>query len=46
LGAARERLPRYMLPRKIHVLDALPRNGNGKLDRKELARRLAAGEVS
>ncbi len=29
-------LPRYMLPNKIHVVDAFPLNQNGKIDRKAL----------
>lgn len=29
-------LPPYMLPRRIAVLDSLPLNGNGKIDRKAL----------
>jgi len=32
-----ERLPRYMLPREIRQLPSLPRNANGKRDRKALA---------
>jgi D-alanine--poly(phosphoribitol) ligase subunit 1 len=31
-----ERLPYYMIPRKIILLPSLPINGNGKLDRKRL----------
>jgi acyl-CoA synthetase (AMP-forming)/AMP-acid ligase II len=34
-------LPKYMLPRRVHVLDGLPRSGNGKFDRAELRRRCA-----
>ena len=30
-------------PREVHVVDALPRRGIGKLDRKELATRFDAG---
>jgi amino acid adenylation domain-containing protein len=33
---AGQHLPSYMLPRSIHVLDELPLNGNGKIDRKAL----------
>jgi pyochelin synthetase len=32
----RLRLPAYMLPSSIEVVDALPRNENGKIDRKRL----------
>lgn len=31
-------LPKYMLPTKIHKLNLLPKNKNGKIDRKELTR--------
>jgi len=34
-------LPKYMLPTVFHRLDQLPRNPNGKIDRQELAERLA-----
>ncbi|HEY7594356.1 MAG TPA: acyl-CoA ligase (AMP-forming), exosortase A system-associated [Actinophytocola sp.] len=34
-------LPKYMQPRRIEVLDELPRSGNGKFDRTEIRRRLA-----
>ncbi len=33
-------LPAYMAPRTIHVLDAMPLNTNGKIDRKALYRKL------
>ena|GEM_PF-6685522 len=29
-------LPLYMVPRKVKVVEALPINGNGKLDRKRI----------
>ena len=32
----RGRLSSYMLPAKVHVLDALPLNANGKIDRRAL----------
>ncbi|NAS20984.1 AMP-binding protein [Herbidospora sp. NEAU-GS84] len=32
-------LPRYMVPRRFLLADALPRSGNGKFDRAELRRR-------
>jgi acyl-CoA ligase (AMP-forming) (exosortase A-associated) len=37
----REQLPPYMVPAEVHVLDALPRNVNGKCDRAALAAVLA-----
>jgi amino acid adenylation domain-containing protein len=30
-------LPKYMVPTRIHILDSLPMNPNGKIDRKMLA---------
>ncbi len=38
-------LPDYMIPRKFFAVDAFPLNVNGKVDKKELARRLQEGEV-
>lgn len=35
------KLPPYMIPSKIAVLDALPLNSNGKIDRPSLARQAA-----
>jgi amino acid adenylation domain-containing protein len=46
IASARTALPDYMTPRTIHVLDALPLNGNGKVDRPVLMKRLAAGEYA
>lgn len=36
LDGLRERLPAYMLPRHVHVLDTLPLNANGKYDRRAM----------
>ncbi len=40
LSALRGRLTDYMLPSRVHVLDQLPLNQNGKLDRPALAKLL------
>ena len=42
LGHLRQRLPRYMLPRRIHLVDEIPRNPNGKI-RTSALRALAQG---
>ncbi len=39
----RERLPAYMIPRKIHVLAEVPTNKNGKLDRLAIRETYGAG---
>lgn len=36
----RQQLPAYMVPAEIHIVDAIPRNPNGKPDRAELANQL------
>jgi D-alanine--poly(phosphoribitol) ligase subunit 1 len=36
LSAIQKVLPTYMIPRRIVLLDSLPRNKNGKIDRQEL----------
>jgi acyl-CoA synthetase (AMP-forming)/AMP-acid ligase II len=43
LARCRERLPLYMLPARIVVREGpLPRNPNGKIDRRQLADEVAA----
>jgi D-alanine--poly(phosphoribitol) ligase subunit 1 len=36
-----QRIPEYMVPRKVVFLESFPMNANGKADRKALAARLA-----
>ncbi|WP_413205729.1 amino acid adenylation domain-containing protein [Rhodospirillum sp. A1_3_36] len=38
MAFAEDRVPRYMLPARLSVLDRLPVTANGKVDRKTLAR--------
>ncbi len=45
LQACRQRLPVYAVPQRIVMLDALPLNVNGKIDRKALAGRCVSGEA-
>ena len=40
-GALRRALPNFMQPGEIRLLDELPRNPNGKIDRVALAEQLA-----
>jgi amino acid adenylation domain-containing protein len=42
----RERLPDYLVPAELSVLDTLPRTPNGKLDRRALAGPQPAGSVT
>ena len=39
-GLVQAELPEYMVPRKFHCKDKLPRNSNGKLDRKAISQSL------
>jgi D-alanine--poly(phosphoribitol) ligase subunit 1 len=41
----RKRMPHYMVPRTVHILDALPTNTSGKVDRKALTRMLEQGAL-
>lgn len=41
LKHCKHQLPSYMLPAKVILTDILPRNPNGKIDRKQLARKFA-----
>jgi len=36
-------MPRYMVPQRIHLLESLPRNANGKLDRSAIGRAVLDG---
>ncbi len=40
LKACKPKLPTYMVPARVVLMDTLPRNGNGKFDRKQLAAQL------
>lgn len=46
LAACRAALPAYMVPKEIFVLDSMPLNQNGKVDRLALARTHAAGNAT
>ena len=37
IQGCRDRLPDYMVPREVRFIDSLPRNANGKIDRRKLA---------
>ena len=42
-GPLGDRLPDYMMPRRIHVMPRLPRNTSGKFDRQALTKLLEEG---
>ena len=44
IAGVRRTLPDYMTPRAVYVVDALPLNANGKVDRPALVKRLESGE--
>jgi len=45
LAHCRDRIARYKVPREMHVVDEVPRNAMGKIDKAGLARRHGAGEL-
>jgi amino acid adenylation domain-containing protein len=45
-AALQEELPPYMIPRHILTIEAMPLTDNGKIDRRTLLRRFAAGEFA
>ena len=46
INASKPKLPTYMVPSKVVLSAALPRNGNGKFDRNKLAADLRQGAVA
>jgi non-ribosomal peptide synthetase component E (peptide arylation enzyme) len=36
----KKRVPDYMIPKRVHLLDSLPLGATGKIDRKALTRML------
>jgi len=40
-----ERVPAYMIPRKIAIVEELPMNANGKVNRQKLAEGIANGSI-
>jgi acyl-coenzyme A synthetase/AMP-(fatty) acid ligase len=41
----RERLPDYMVPKRVYAFDELPRNTSGKIDRRRLAEHLGGTDA-
>lgn len=46
LAVCRQHLPRYMMPRSVLILDALPLNSNGKVAKPRLREMAAAGAAA
>jgi amino acid adenylation domain-containing protein len=46
LADARERLPKYMVPSQVTIVDRMPLNANGKIDRNTLVDQLATEQVA
>jgi D-alanine--poly(phosphoribitol) ligase subunit 1 len=46
LQACRQRLPPYAVPERVMVVDSLPLNANGKIDRKALAKHCISDAVA
>jgi len=44
LAYCRDRLPDYMVPRRVVLINDMPVNANGKIDKAGLVRLLQAGE--
>ena len=44
LGYCRQRLPAYMVPGQVHVVDDMPRTSTGKISRRRLADLIAMGK--
>ena len=38
------RLPRYAVPERLRIIDAMPRTSSGKIDRVELTRQAEGGQ--
>jgi acyl-CoA synthetase (AMP-forming)/AMP-acid ligase II len=46
LAHCRQRLTYYKLPKAIHFLEELPRNGTGKIDKRALVARFGTGDAT
>jgi acyl-CoA synthetase (AMP-forming)/AMP-acid ligase II len=45
IEVAKRQLPPYIVPQQVVVLDEMPLNANGKIDRRALEARLKGGDV-